>query len=307
MKRILSVILTLIMVLGLGSAALAFPGTQTGNKLGATITVVAIPEVSFAFDGLDNLVGGVAGKFSMTAKVADNDAIRGTTPLRVRLTLTTNSGAPVVGKTLSYKYEGIDYTSTTDSNGVIWFGADTGFTLEQISGLLTESGVKVEYGVTMAEGSYKLDVAMIDITNGGEVVLDEVVTETFTVAPAPAAKIVLSWADPVPSNGTRQITATAGSSFKLGVRLQNTGTAALARGLAIMTVKKGTTLVTEGITATCEGVSIGKGEDYFYWGEVTGTEIKVGDEWIQVFDVTFANAGIYNVEIFVVQLPGTVN
>jgi hypothetical protein len=123
----------------------------------------------------------------------------------------------------------------------------------------------------------------------------------------PEAKIELAWASGtgiLTPDASGNVTVTAGYTSKVGVNLKNTGTADLAKGLVIVTIKNSAgNAVMSGVSMVSGGESVGAGDDYYYWGPSTGFDILKGWNQTTVFDVKFAEAGVYSVEVFVVQLP----
>jgi uncharacterized protein YjdB len=172
---------TILLVEGTKAADCAYVPYYTDEEM-TTLAESVEPEVNFIFTGLDDVTAGGVN-FSITIQVTDNKAIANDTPLRYKAVI-TKDGSALANHVIKYPEAGDNWPDdyhifTTDSNGTAYFGPSTGFTLTQLSALLSTEGVTTPFQADFEADSYSVTVSLLDISEG-EVELGSG-TKTFTV------------------------------------------------------------------------------------------------------------------------------
>lgn len=328
-KGTASLILALIMVFACSASALAaIPGKTVSNTLQAEVTVQN-PTVEILFTGgvASGELAATATALGITATVQNGTAdahkvVRFTGNLSPAQLETLYGG--VIDDTWAaagfHMYVSIPEGATTLdlTNEVITIGEGglrggiiningkqyIDFYAQFAHRNLTESFWQVTHG-RLRHPEY-VDMATYEMhfkdASGAEIVGTEL---HFVYDDLQTLGAQLSWVNDaglVTPGADNKINVTTGKTVKVGVKLDNKGEAADGM-LVVLTIKDANgNDVTSGVTMKSNGVNVGSGQGYYYWGPSTGFSTAINYSATTVFDVTFANPGVYDIEIFVVNL-----
>lgn len=146
---------------------------------GGTRWLLVPGEVIFSFTGLESGVKAGLMDVTINTRVTGFEEIAGEEALRYKIVL-LKDGLPLAG--LKIKYPEVSAGDdpedpetwsefTTDEDGITWFGPKTGFELADLPGLAGTDGVTTPFQVSLGAGSYRVRLALVDITAGAESIL----------------------------------------------------------------------------------------------------------------------------------------